>query len=187
MFIEHHHHPPHAPPQTGLWRRKWQPTLVLLPGESRGQGNPVGCRLWGRTESDTTDATYQQQQQTGLSSPPQGGGSPTHPGLFWQTHRVVGLGCELQNPSPCRVVKATAPCPEAGRGECPRRGCPSSKASWVIPPEAWRLNRRRPRGCARASSPVRGRIPSASRGRAAPTAPSGDPRRRQRRRSGLRA
>ena len=39
------------------WRRKWQPTPVFLPGESQGQGSLVGCRLWGRTESDTTDAT----------------------------------------------------------------------------------------------------------------------------------
>ena len=36
------------------WRRKWQPTPVFLPGESQGQGSLVGCRLWGRTESDTT-------------------------------------------------------------------------------------------------------------------------------------
>ena len=39
------------------WRRKWQPTPVFLPGESQGQGSLVGCRLWGRTESDTTEAT----------------------------------------------------------------------------------------------------------------------------------
>ena len=26
-------------------------------------GALVGCRLWGHTESDTTEATYQQQQQ----------------------------------------------------------------------------------------------------------------------------
>ena len=38
------------------WRRKWQPTPVLLPGESQGWGSLVGCRLWGRTESDTTEA-----------------------------------------------------------------------------------------------------------------------------------
>ena len=38
-------------------RRKWQPTPVFLPGESQGQGSLVGCRLWGRTESDTTEAT----------------------------------------------------------------------------------------------------------------------------------
>ena len=29
----------------------------LLPGESQGQGSLVGCHLWGRTESDTTEAT----------------------------------------------------------------------------------------------------------------------------------
>ena len=33
---------------------------------SRDGGSLVGCRLWGRTESDTTEATQQlQQQQTG--------------------------------------------------------------------------------------------------------------------------
>ena len=39
------------------WRRKWQPTPVFLPGESQGPGSLVGCRLWDRTESDTTEAT----------------------------------------------------------------------------------------------------------------------------------
>ena len=38
-------------------RRKWQPTPVFLPGESQGRGRLVGCCLWGRTESDTTEAT----------------------------------------------------------------------------------------------------------------------------------
>ena len=32
-------------------------TPVFLPGESQGQGSLVGCRLWDRTESDTTEAT----------------------------------------------------------------------------------------------------------------------------------
>ena len=49
------------------WRRKWQPTPVFLPGESQGRGSLAGCRLRGRTELDTTDATQQQQQ------PPAGG------------------------------------------------------------------------------------------------------------------
>ena len=39
------------------WRRKWQPTPVFLPGESQGRGSLVGCRLWGRTESETTEVT----------------------------------------------------------------------------------------------------------------------------------
>ena len=46
------------------WRRKWQPTPVFLPGESQGWGSLVGRRLWGCTESDTTETTYQQQQQS---------------------------------------------------------------------------------------------------------------------------
>ena len=41
------------------WRRRWHPTPVFLPGKSQGQGwgSLVGCRLWGHTESDTTEVT----------------------------------------------------------------------------------------------------------------------------------
>ena len=46
-----------------VWRRQWHPTPVLLPGESQGRWSLMGCRLWGRTESDTTEATQQKQQQ----------------------------------------------------------------------------------------------------------------------------
>ena len=38
------------------WRRKWQPTPVFLPGKSYGWQNLVGCRLWGRAESVTTES-----------------------------------------------------------------------------------------------------------------------------------
>ena len=47
------------------WRRKWQATRALLPGESQGRGNLVGCRLWCRGVShDWSDlaaaaATYE--------------------------------------------------------------------------------------------------------------------------------
>ena len=47
------------------WRRKWQATPVFLPGESQGRGSLVGCRLWGHTESDTTEAMQQQQHTVG--------------------------------------------------------------------------------------------------------------------------
>ena len=30
---------------------------MFLPRESQGRGSLVGCRLWGHTESDTTEAT----------------------------------------------------------------------------------------------------------------------------------
>ena len=49
------------------WRRKWQPTPVFLPGESQGWGILVGCCKWGRTESDMTEVTQQQQQQQVLN------------------------------------------------------------------------------------------------------------------------
>ena len=52
--------------RTPRCRRKWQSTPVFLPREFHGQGSlvgyspwdrRVGCHLWDRTESDTTEAT----------------------------------------------------------------------------------------------------------------------------------
>ena len=60
-----------------LWRKEWQPTPLFLPGKTHVQRTLVGCRLWGRTESATTESTQQQHQQA----------------LFiqkaWKRHRVV--------------------------------------------------------------------------------------------------
>ena len=50
------------------WRRKWQPTPVFLPGESQERGSLVGCRLWGRTEWDTTEATAAAAAEITMSS-----------------------------------------------------------------------------------------------------------------------
>ena len=33
------------------------PNPVFLPRESEGRGSPMGCHLWGHTESDTTEVT----------------------------------------------------------------------------------------------------------------------------------
>ena len=38
-----------------VWRRKWQPTPVFLPRESRIQKSLVGCCPWGHTGSNTTE------------------------------------------------------------------------------------------------------------------------------------
>ena len=35
---------------------------VFLPGESQGRRSLVGCHLWGRTESDTTEAVAKSLQ-----------------------------------------------------------------------------------------------------------------------------
>ena len=54
--------------ETRVWSLGWEDPLeegmaTHLPGESHGQRSLVGCHLWGRTESDMTEATKQQQQQ----------------------------------------------------------------------------------------------------------------------------
>ena len=44
-------------PGSGMipWRRKWQPTPILLPGKSCGRRSLVGYSPWGPKESDTTE------------------------------------------------------------------------------------------------------------------------------------
>ena len=37
------------------WRRKWQPTPVLLPGKSHGRRSLICYNPWARKESDTTE------------------------------------------------------------------------------------------------------------------------------------
>ena len=39
------------------WRRKWQPTLIFLPGKSHGQRILVGYSSQGDKESDTAEHT----------------------------------------------------------------------------------------------------------------------------------
>ena len=39
------------------WRRKWQPALVFLPGESHRHGSLAGYSPQGCEEWDTTEAT----------------------------------------------------------------------------------------------------------------------------------
>ena len=38
-----------------IWRKKWHPTPVLLPGKSHGQRSLVGHSPWGCKELDTTE------------------------------------------------------------------------------------------------------------------------------------
>ena len=45
------------------WRRAWQPTPILLPGESHGQRSLVGCGPWGHKDSDVTEVTEHTQHR----------------------------------------------------------------------------------------------------------------------------
>ena len=56
-------------------RRQWHPTPVLLTGKSHGRRSLVGCCLWGRTESDTTERLH---FHFPLSCIGEGNGNPLH-------------------------------------------------------------------------------------------------------------
>ena len=43
---------------SSLWRRKWQPTPVLLPGKFHGQRSLVGYSPWGHKELDMTERLH---------------------------------------------------------------------------------------------------------------------------------
>ena len=56
------------------WRKAWQPSVVLLPGDSHGQRSLVGYSPWGRTELGMTEATKQQQEHSWYSQRSGGSG-----------------------------------------------------------------------------------------------------------------
>ena len=59
---------------------------MFLPGESQGQGSLVGCHLWGCTESDVTEVTWQQAAgKVGAKREVQESGS-------WEPNEKVFLG-----------------------------------------------------------------------------------------------
>ena len=84
------------------WRRKWQLTPVLLPGESHGRRSLAGCSPWGCTGLDTTEQ---------LSTPPEEGqGAAYAPGPHLHptqetaggTEQSVSVGMVLGGKPPCR-------------------------------------------------------------------------------------
>ena len=80
----------------GSRRRQWQPTPVLLPGESHGRRSLVGCSPWGRRESDTTFKDYitmllEDSSSTGKESPCNAGDPGSIPGgrkICWRRDRL---------------------------------------------------------------------------------------------------
>ena len=76
------------------WRRKWQPTPVLLPGKSQGQRSLVGYSPWGCRESDTTEVT---EHTAALGSPDSSAGKEStcnagNPDLIPGRGRATGKG-----------------------------------------------------------------------------------------------
>ena len=114
------------------WRRKWQPTPVFLPRESHGRGSLVGFRLWGRTESDMSEATYQQQQQQATVH----GVAKSWTRLsnftftFSSLQSLSPILCDPMNPRP----PCPTPTPRVHPNPCPlSQWCHPTTSSSVIP------------------------------------------------------
>ena len=75
------------------WRRKWQSTLVFLPGESQGWGSLVGCRLWGCTELDPWLPLEMRPD-----SPGEPGMQPRDPCLPWRRFYFLVAPCSMWFP-----------------------------------------------------------------------------------------
>ena len=56
------------------WKREWQPTPVILPGEFHGQRSLAGCSPWGHEESDSTCPASGKSKVTSIV----GGGGSAH-------------------------------------------------------------------------------------------------------------
>ena len=70
------------------WRRQWNPTPVLLPGNSHGWRSLVGCSPWVREEADTTEQPHFHELEKEMA---------THPSvLAW---RIPGTGEPGKRPS----------------------------------------------------------------------------------------
>ena len=86
-----------------LWRRKWQPAPVFLPGEFHGLKSLAGYSPWGCKESDMTEATASVQF----------------------SHSVVSNSLR-----PHELQHARPPCPSPTPGAYPN-SCPLSR--WCHP------------------------------------------------------
>ena len=87
------------------WRKKWQPTPVLLPGKSHGQRSLVGCSPWGREDSDTTEGL---RFHFSLSCIGEGNGNPLQCSCL-ENPRDGGslVGCSLWGRTESDTTEAT--------------------------------------------------------------------------------
>ena len=75
------------------WRRTWQPTAVLFPGESHGQRTLAGYSPWGHRESDTTEYLTAEAGWTGCCSV-----AKSRPTLQPHGLKHTGLPCPSLSP-----------------------------------------------------------------------------------------
>ena len=88
------------------WKRKWQPTPVLLPGKSRGLRSLVGYSPWGHKESDTTEQLHHSTTSSHFRNGSNSNSTVSHSGsqnkmeefpIFYKTAKLFLLNCVSTN------------------------------------------------------------------------------------------
>ena len=101
------------------WRRKWQPTLVFLPGEFHGQRSQAGYSSWGYKElSDqhfgallvaqmvkNMPAMQKTQVQSLGWEDPSEKGTATHSSLEWVQKELLPVKIEMSFEARCQIMK----------------------------------------------------------------------------------
>ena len=75
-----------------LWKRQWQPTLVLLPRKSQGWRSLEGCSPWGRWGLDMTEQLH---FHFSLSFIGEGNGNPLQCSCLENPRDGSLVGCHL--------------------------------------------------------------------------------------------
>ena len=98
----------HCDPPRGVgWRRKWQPTPVLLPGEFHGQRSLVGSSPQGLKEPDTAERLSLTQSLSGVATEASGDS------VSGDQPRIPALAGPWAGGSPCSILGTHAQAPLA--------------------------------------------------------------------------
>ena len=131
-----------------LWRRKWQPTAVFLPGESQGQRSLVGYSPWGCKRGECGLVTKHQQSQFCTDCDLRGDSGLLPPPPFRLCAPEAGLELHWWAPSPSGFSWT--------RGEC---GLDALPAGLGFGSDGC-LSQRLPAPCGQLSPPVTAHIRS---------------------------
>ena len=112
---------------SSLWRKKWHPTPVFLPGESHRQGSLAGYSPRGQQESDTTE-------------PLNNNDAESHSAMT-----AAGIGRMQDRPSILASLSVWAQKAEAAGGprvwvHCPQKSCTGWRPAWGQQGERPRAN-----------------------------------------------
>ena len=97
-----------------LWRRKWQPTPVCLPGEPHGRRSLVGYSPWDCKESDMTErlstGIYKKRRLKKMKCRDSWYGAHITQGIHTRVTQLPGLGAVSLIPTVAMLAECVKPC-----------------------------------------------------------------------------